>query len=84
MPTVIDLFGLKFIIFTADHQPPHCHVKSVNGGSAKFVIWEEVKLIESSLKPKDLKLAEYLLEANIENIRDVWKKIHGEFESPTE
>jgi hypothetical protein len=84
MPTVIDLFGLKFIFFTADHQPPHCHVKSVNGGSAKFVIWEEVKLIESSLKPKDLKLAEYLLEANIENIRDVWKKIHGEFESPTE
>ena len=28
MPTVLDLFGLKFIIFTADHQPPHCHVKS--------------------------------------------------------
>ena len=46
MPTVLDLFGLKFIIFTADHQPPHCHVKSVNG-SAKFEIKDEVKLIES-------------------------------------
>ena len=78
MPTVLDLFGLKFIIFTADHQPPHCHVKSSNG-AAKFIIHEEVKLVESTLKPRELKLAEYVLEETLENIRDAWKKIHGDF-----
>nr|DAT41423.1 MAG TPA: protein of unknown function (DUF4160) [Caudoviricetes sp.] len=78
MPTVLDLFGLKFIIFTADHQPPHCHVKSVNG-SAKFEITDEIKLITSTLKPKELKLAEYVLEENLENIQEAWKKYHGDF-----
>jgi hypothetical protein len=78
MPTVLDLFGLKFIIFTADHQPPHCHVRSTNG-SAKFEIKDGVRLIESTLKPKELKLAEYVLEENLENIQEAWKKYHGEF-----
>lgn len=79
MPTILDLFGLKFIIFTADHLPPHCHVKSVNGGAAKFIIKDTVELVESTLRPKDLKLAEYVLEENIENIRNAWKQIHGDF-----
>lgn len=78
MPTVLDLFGLKFIMFTSDHRPPHCHVKSVNG-AAKFEITTEVKLIESTLRPKELKLAEYILEENLENIQDAWKKYHGDF-----
>jgi hypothetical protein len=78
MPTVLDLFGLKFIIFTNDHQPPHCHVKSANG-AAKFEIKDEVRLIESTLKPRELKLAEYVLEENLENIQQAWKNIHGEY-----
>ena len=81
MPTVLDLFGLKFIIFTVNRQmlrPPHCHVRSTNG-SAKFEIKDGVRLIESTLKPKELKLAEYVLEENLENIQEAWKKYHGEF-----
>ena len=78
MPTVLDLFGLKFIIFTADHQPPHCHVKSSNG-AAKFIIKDQVECVESTLKPKEQKLAEYVLEENLANIREAWRKIHGEF-----
>ena len=80
MPTILDLFGLKFIIFTNDHQPPHCHVKSANG-AAKFEIEDEVRLIESTLKPRELKLAEYVLEENLENIQQAWKNIHGEYSS---
>lgn len=76
MPTVLDLFGLKFLIFTADHQPPHCHVKSASG-AAKFKITDKVEVIESTLKPKDQKLAEYVIEENIDNIREVWEKYHG-------
>ena len=78
MPTVLDLFGLKFIIFTADHQPPHCHAKSSNG-AAKFIIKDKVECVESTLKPKEQKLAEYVLEENLKNIREAWKRIHGEF-----
>ena len=78
MPTVLDLFGLTFLIFTHDHQPPPCHVKSVHG-AAKFEIKDEVRLIESTLRPKELKLAEYILEENLENIQEAWKQYHGEF-----
>ena len=76
MPTILDLFGLKFIMFTHDHQPPHCHVKSVNG-AAKFRITDKVELIESTLRPKEQKLAEYVIEENIDNIRAEWEKYHG-------
>ena len=79
MPTVLDLFGLKFLIFTADHQPPHCHVKSVNG-AAKFRITDKVEMIESTLRPKEQKLAEYIIEENIENIRAEWEKYHGKID----
>ena len=77
IPTVLELFGLKFIIFTFEHQPPHVHVRSVNG-EAKFIIEEEAKLVKSTLKPKELKLSEYILEENLEHIRNEWKRIHGE------
>lgn len=77
MPTVLELFGLKFIIFTLEHQPPHVHVRSANG-EAKFIIEEEVQLVKSTLKSRELKLAEYILEENIEHIRNEWKRIHGE------
>lgn len=77
MPTVIDLFGLKFLIFTADHVPPHVHVRSANG-KAKFNIGDTVELVYSTLRPKEQKLAEYILEENLENIREAWRKIHGE------
>ena len=73
MPTVIDLFGLKFLIFTADHVPPHVHVRSANG-KAKFNIGDTVELVYSSLRPKEQKLAEYILEENLELIQEEWKK----------
>ena len=79
MPTVLMLFGLKFRIYTAEHLPPHCHVTSQDG-QAKFEILDTVKLIENKgLKPKDLRLAESILEENLELIQNEWKKLHGDF-----
>ena len=49
-------------------------MRSTNG-SAKFEIKDGVRLIESTLKPKELKLAEYVLEENLENIQEAWQKI---------
>lgn len=79
MPTVLILFGLKFKIYTAEHQPLHCHVTSQDG-QAKFEIRDEVKLIENKgMKPKDLSLARAILEENLEVIQEEWKKLHGDF-----
>ena len=79
MPTVLMLFGLKFKIYTAEHQPPHCHDTSQDG-QAKFEIRDEVKLIENKgMKPKDLSLARAILEENLEVIQEEWKKLHGDF-----
>ena len=79
MPTVLILFGLRFKIYTAEHQSPHCHVTSQDG-QAKFEIKNEVILMENNgMKPKDLSLAKAILEENLELIQEEWKKLHGEF-----
>lgn len=79
MPEVLRLFGLKFYIYTRDHQPPHVHVRSQDG-EAKFCINEKkIELMEvKNMKSKDVKLAESILEDNINNILKEWIKIHGE------
>lgn len=78
MPTILQLFGLAFMIYTRDHLPPHVHVRNQDG-EAKFSITEtEVSLIENKgLKPKDLRLAESILEENKLYVLTQWVKIHG-------
>ncbi len=77
MPEILRLFGLRFYIYTRDHQPPHVHVVSADG-SAKFAIEDEIRLLENAgIKSKDLKLAESIIEENRENILKEWVKIHG-------
>ena len=79
MPTILILFGLKFRIYVRDHEPIHVHVVSQDG-EAKFKVNEkEVSLMENrGLKPKDLKLAESILEENKELVIKEWTKIYGE------
>lgn len=77
MPEILRLFGLKFHIYTRDHQPPHIHVISQDG-MAKFAIKDEIELLENAgMKSKDLKLAESIIEDNYEVILNEWVKIHG-------
>lgn len=77
MPTLLILFGLRFYFFTRDHEPIHIHIES-SDGEAKFEIETEVKLVYNrGLKPKDIKLAESILEENKENFINEWKKIFG-------
>lgn len=76
MPTLFILFGLKFSFYSNEHLPIHIHVRNADG-EAKFEI-EEVKLISNKgLKPKDLKLAEAIIEENKKIIIKKWKEYHG-------
>ena len=70
MPTLLILFGLRFYFYTRDHEPMHIHVES-SDGIAKLLIEN------NGLKPKDLKLAESILEENLENFRESWMKVFG-------
>lgn len=61
MPEIFRMFGMKFFFYSNDHLPIHVHVRKGNG-EAKFGV-EPVILIESKeMHPKDLVLAEALIE----------------------
>lgn len=78
MPTILILFGLKFRIYVRDHEPVNVHVISQDG-EAKFQVGEEISLMSNKgVKPKDIKLAESIIEENRELIITEWIKIYGE------
>lgn len=78
MPTLLILFGLRFYFYTREHEPIHIHVES-SDGEAKFEIVTEIELIyNKGLKPKDIRLAESILEENKENFINEWKRVFGE------
>jgi uncharacterized Zn finger protein len=77
MPTILILFGLKFRIHVRDHQPIHVHVVGQDG-EAKFEVGNEIKLMDNKgMKPKDLHLAQSIIEENKEYIQNEWVKIYG-------
>jgi len=58
--------------------PIHIHVRNAEG-IAKFNLEPEIMLIEAKgIKPKDLVLAEALIQERKEEIIKKWKEIHGE------
>ena len=74
MPTILILFGLRFYFYINDHAPIHIHVENADG-EAKFEIESEIKLVyNKGLKPKDLRLAESIIEENKENFILQWEK----------
>lgn len=77
MPEILRFLGLKFYIYTRDHESPHVHVVSPDG-EAKFLVADEVTLIGNvRMKAKDIKLAESIIENNKRMIQNQWRNIHG-------
>ena len=66
---------MKFRIYVRDHEPVHVHV--VEDGEAKFQVGEEVRLMANkAFEPKDVKLAESIIEENKELVITEWIKIY--------
>jgi len=65
MPTLLTIFGLRFFFYSLEHEPVHIHVENADG-QAKFEIKDGVVTLKvnDGLKPKDLKLAESIVEEN--------------------
>ena len=81
MPTIFEIFGLRFFFFSSDHAPIHVHV--VKGDDdAKIEITPEVKLIQNNgLKAGDLKKALKLAEMYKSEIIEAWNNYFDENEN---
>ncbi len=78
MPTLLIIFGLRFYFYSNYHEPMHIHVQSADG-VAKFEILDQIILLSNEgLKNKDLKLAESIIEENLDNFRQNWQKFFNE------
>lgn len=76
MPTIFEIFGLRFFFFSDDHLPIHVHV--VKGDDdAKIEIEPQIRLVYNhGLKANDIKKALKLAELYREEIVETWKKYH--------
>ena len=76
MPTIFEIFGLRFFFFSEDHEPIHVHV--VKGDDdAKIEIEPEIKLVYNhGLKARDMKRALELAEMYKDEIIEVWHRYH--------
>ena len=74
MPTIFELFGLRFFFFANEHEPIHVHV--VKGqDNAKIEIEPEIRLkYNHGLKAQDVKRALMLAKMYKSEILETWEK----------
>jgi len=76
MPTIFEIFGLRFFFFSEDHKPIHVHVTK-GDDDAKIAIEPKVELIYNhGLKAQDVKRALKLARMYKDDIIKVWNKYH--------
>jgi len=74
MPTFFNAFGLRFFIYSEEHQPIHIHVQK-GRAKAKFIVVPSVEIIENKgLKSQELSLAKSLIEENQKLIIERWNE----------
>ena len=78
MPEILRMFGMRFFLYSREHEPIHVHVKN-SDGKAKFVILPEgiVLVKNEGIKTKDIKAAEMVLEENKELAIEKWNEYFG-------
>ncbi|WFU08752.1 DUF4160 domain-containing protein [Rhizobium sp. CB3090] len=66
---------MRFVIYTADHEPPHAHV--VGEGEARIDIVTLIVITQGGMSDRDVRRAVATIEANQQLILDTWRKYHG-------
>ena len=76
MPTIFELFGLRFFFYADEHSPIHVHI--VKGDAeAKIEIDPEIKLIYNhGLKVQDVRRAIRLAQMYKDDIIEIWCRYH--------
>lgn len=76
MPTVFELFGIRYFFYSGDHEPIHIHLENADG-RAKVLLVPELKVeYNQGIKAKDLKKALVMIENYKEEIIMSWEKHH--------
>jgi hypothetical protein len=72
MPTLFEIDGYRFFLYSNEHRPIHVHVRR-GGGEAVFEVENGVELRESQgLKVQELARAEQLALEHRQRIIDGW------------
>lgn len=75
MPTIFEIFGIRFYFFLHDHEPIHVHIM-YQGKTAKIQVEPEIKLIENNgLKTQTVRKAMETVEIYKEEIVQAWHKV---------
>lgn len=73
MVTVLRQDGLRFVIYKADHEPPHVY----GDGEARIDIATLKVLTQGGMSDRDVRRAAEVIEANRQLFRETWRKYHG-------
>jgi hypothetical protein len=70
MPTLLIQEGFKFFFYANEHEPKHIHTENANG-FAKIEL-ATLRVTNNHMRPKDLKKALSIVEANKGNFERKW------------
>ena len=74
MPTLLQLFGFRFYIYSEEHEPIHVHV-DYGDGWAKIELDPTVRLVENhGMKQREIKKVVGLAELYQEEFIACWKE----------
>lgn len=77
MPTLFELFGMRFFFYSLEHLPVHVHVEN-GDGRAKIDV-QSLEIVENQgMKPRDLKRAVQIVKLCQFDIMKKWNEYHGE------
>lgn len=81
MATILRVRGLRIVIYSNDHWPPHVHVIGARG-KARIVLGDACEhpsvRWNSGLSSGDLAAVLAEIERNRELLRQRWREIHGD------
>ena len=78
MPTLMNVFGLRFFFYSEEHLPMHVHIQN-SDGKAKIALNPDVVLVENhGIKPHDIKRAIEIARMYQMEFIKAWEEYHGE------
>jgi len=70
MPTLLNLKGFKFFFYANEHEPKHVHV--IYGGDFAKIELVELRVVNSYMKPKDIKKALQIITEHKDDFERKW------------
>lgn len=78
MPTLFEIFGLRFFFFSNEHEPIHVHAEN-GDGKIKIQVSPTIELVENKgMKPKDVKKALGIVKLYKSEIENSWMMYFSE------